>query len=471
MTEGYFIGLGDKTTCGGKVLEGDPRINIYGLLHACAGDRVSCGKDGKIYRIVGGISHMVSHGRHLAGTLDSFSDCPCRAQLIPSVFTASYQNETSAPQAALRTAQPAASTVTSPSVVPRQSAFPPSVHSAPPALNRGAAQEPGFYVVPKSMTREALEATLFPVRDSAVMNKFQTLNPNLAEVKTGSMIVLSDPNNFQCTREEAQLLEAAQHVKKSLDPLTPDEADFLQRHGAEIASFIGPTSTWLGVSAGVMETHLTNLRDTLLAMERLHQKSYLQDGHLKSPQFFADRQRLMAKLDSHLLNSTLLRSQTTLGDHPKLKTALGISSRSLVHHWNKAGAPGQIPGYATHVDAISRAAKYMKAGGYIGIGIGGVSSLLAIQQVCNGDSGAACEKIKFTEGGKFGMSTALGVGGGLAGQVASAPICLAIGVASGGIDGVVCVAAIVGAGAWVGTKAGEMGGEAIGEIIYQATQP
>ena len=206
-------------------------------------------------------------------------------------------------------------------------------------------------------------------------------------------------------------------------------------------------------------------------MERLHQKSYLQDGHLKSPQFFADRQRLMAKLDAHLLNSTLLRSQTTLGDHPKLKTALGISSRSLVHHWNKAGAPGQIPGYATHVDAISRAAKYMKAGGYIGIGIGGVSSLLAIQQVCNGDSGAACEKIKFTEGGKFGMSTALGVGGGLAGQVASAPICLAIGVASGGIGGGVCVAAIVGAGAWVGTKAGEMGGEAIGEIIYQATQP
>jgi len=48
MTDGYFIGLGDKTTCGGKVLDGDPRVNIYGLFHACAGDRVSCGKDGKL---------------------------------------------------------------------------------------------------------------------------------------------------------------------------------------------------------------------------------------------------------------------------------------------------------------------------------------------------------------------------------------------------------------------------------------
>ena len=93
-------------------------------------------------------------------------------------------------------------------------------------------------------------------------------------------------------------------------------------------------------------------------------------------------------------------------------TDLGISSRSLVHHWGKAGAPCQIPGYATHVAATSRAAKYMTTGGYIGIGIRGVSSLLAIEQVCNGGSGAACEKIKFTEGGKFGMSTAGGAWGG-----------------------------------------------------------
>ena len=470
MTEGYFIGLGDKTSCGGKVLEGDNRINIFGLLHACAGDRVSCGKDGKTYRIVGGISFMESHGRLMAGTLDSFSDCPCRARLIPSVFTATYRNKNSAAPAARRTAQAATSTLTSPSAAPRQSSFAPSSPPAPAAFNRPEAQEPGFYVVPKSMTREALEATLFPLRDPAVMSKFRALNPNLAEVKAGSMIVLSDPNNAQCTREEAQLMEAAQHVKKSLDPLTPDEADFLHRHAGEIASFTGNTSTWLGVSAVVMETHLASLRDTLQAMERLHQESYRQHGHLRSPQFFDDRKRLLAKLDAHLLNSTRLRGHTTLGDHPKLKTALGISSRSLVHHWGKAGAPGQIPGYATHVAATSRAAKYMKAGGYIGIGIGGVSSLLAIEQVCNGDSGAACEKIKFTEGGKFGMSTAGGALGGWMAGSTSGPICLALGVSTG-IGGVVCVAAIVGTGAWVGTTVGGQAGEYMGEKVYEATQP
>ena len=159
-----------------------------------------------------------------------------------------------------------------------------------------------------------------------------------------------------------------------------------------------------------------------------------------------------------------------MDDHSKLKTALGISSRSLVHHWDKAGAPGQIPGYATHVSATSRAAQYMQSGGYIGIGIGGVSSLLAIQEVCSGDSGVACEKVRFTEGGKFGVSTFGGAAGGWAGEVASGPICLALGI-SRGIGGVVCVAVLVGTGAWVGTTVGGMAGELLGERIFEATQP
>ncbi|WP_233100517.1 PAAR domain-containing protein [Pseudomonas carnis] len=65
MSVGYFIGLGDKTTCGGEVLDGDKRVNIHGLLHACEGDRVTCGKDGQTYKIVGGISYMNSHGRYV----------------------------------------------------------------------------------------------------------------------------------------------------------------------------------------------------------------------------------------------------------------------------------------------------------------------------------------------------------------------------------------------------------------------
>ncbi|VVO89212.1 hypothetical protein PS862_02248 [Pseudomonas fluorescens] len=108
MNEGYFIGLNDKTTCGGKVLDGDTRVMMYGLAHAREGDRVTCGKDGETYRIVGGVSHIISHGKHVAGTLDSYSNCPCKAQLIPSVFTAIYQNEARPATRASRAAAPPA---------------------------------------------------------------------------------------------------------------------------------------------------------------------------------------------------------------------------------------------------------------------------------------------------------------------------------------------------------------------------
>ncbi len=432
--------LGDKTTpcplCGeiGVIVESQPAMKWMGIATALDGAGIHCG-------------------------------CPKgRNRVIAS------EQSSAAPQTTRTADQPASSAVTSPSQAPRQSAFSPSSQPAASVFNRLEPQEPGFYVVPKSMTREALEATLFPVRDWAVMSKFQALNPGMGEVKAGSMIVLSDPNNTSCTYQEAQLMQAARQVKATLDPLTPQEADFRFRHAAEIASFTGHTSTWLGVSALVMENHVSRLRDTLQAMERLHQESYRQHGHLKSPQFFADRRHLITQLDAHLLNSTRLRGQTTLGDHPKLKTALGISSRSLVHHWDKAGAPGQIPGYATHVSATSRAAQYMQSGGYIGIGIGGVSSLLAIQEVCIGDSGAACEKVRFTEGGKFGLSTFAGAVSGRIAISAASPICVAIGVSTG-IGGVVCVAAIVGTGAWVGTEYGGKAGEYMGEKIYEVTQP
>ncbi len=99
-----------------------------------------------------------------------------------------------------------------------------------------------------------------------------------------------------------------------------------------------------------------------------------------------------------------------------------------------------------------------------------VSSLLAIQQVCDGDSGAACEKVKFTEGGKFAGSTAVGYIGGEIGKLASAPICLALGFSTG-IGGVICVAAIVGTGASAGTTYGGKGGEIGGEILYEKTLP
>ncbi len=136
MAEGHFIREGDKTTCGGEVLEADTRVMMFGIAHARVGDRVSCGKDNKTYVIEGGVSYIESHGRLVAGTLDSFSSCPCKARLIPSLFHATYASDNdAAPQAARVAAQPAAPTAPSNPVAPRQSGFTPATKAATPTFS------------------------------------------------------------------------------------------------------------------------------------------------------------------------------------------------------------------------------------------------------------------------------------------------------------------------------------------------
>ncbi|WP_030137991.1 PAAR domain-containing protein [Pseudomonas fluorescens] len=468
MNRGYYIGLGDETTCGGKVLDGDASFSLDGLLHAREGDRVTCGKDGKTYRIIGGITHMISGGRLMAGTLDSQSGCPCNARLLPSVFTASYMNE-NPPQRASRAAQPAPQSATYASATPGHSTFGPSSYLPLGASTHLEPQEPGFYVVPKSVSREALEATLFPAPDPQVMRKFRALNPHRDVVKAGSLIVLSDPNNLQCTREEALLMETATWVNEVLEPLSVDEADFMARHRAEIETFLTQGSTAIGVGTAIFARNLQDVNNLLRDIEALHQRSFLRDGHLRSPDFFAERQQLLARLDTHL--TTMTRKGIGLPDHPNLKSALGISSRSLVHRWTKAGSAGQIPGYSTHIAGVSRAAKIVKYGGWVGTAIGGGASYMKVQDVCTAGNVEACEKVKFTESGSFagGVIGGAVVGSILTGSTAGA-ICLALGVPTAGAGTLVCGLVVVGVGSLAAGAAIGKVGEQVGEIIYEGTQ-
>jgi hypothetical protein len=147
-----------------------------------------------------------------------------------------------------------------------------------------------------------------------------------------------------------------------------------------IESFLTEGSTAVGIGATMFAQHLKTIADTLKDLEKLHQRTYQQHGHLQTAEFFAERKRLLSQLDNSL--GPLVRKSIGLPDHPKLKTALGISSRSLIHHWEKAGAPGQIPGYATHIDGVSKAAKYVKAGGAVAIDLSATASAIKVQETC-----------------------------------------------------------------------------------------
>jgi len=156
-----------------------------------------------------------------------------------------------------------------------------------------------------------------------------------------------------------------------------------------------------------------------------------------------------------------------LGNHSTLRRDLGISTRSLVHHWSKGGAPGQIPGYATHMDEVAKAARYLKYGGHIGIALSGTASAAKVQEVCRAGETEACEKVRFTEAGSF----VGGIGGGSAAVALTSPavgsICAAIGIGSGGLGGVVCGLVVVAGASYAGGKGGEWFGGLAGEEIYK----
>ncbi|MNJ49859.1 hypothetical protein D3C77_451140 [compost metagenome] len=137
-----------------------------------------------------------------------------------------------------------------------------------------------------------------------------------------------------------------------------------------------------------------------------------------------------------------------------------------MHHWSRAGGPGEIPGYATHLDQVAKTAKYLKYGGYVGIALGGGASALKVQEVCRAGETEACKKVRFTEAGSFSGGLGGGMFGAYAGGKAALASCGAVAVFTGGVGGAVCGVVLVGGGSLVGTVGGSQAGELFGESIY-----
>nr|WP_314426032.1 PAAR domain-containing protein [uncultured Erwinia sp.] len=97
MATGFFLYHLDKTTCGGRILAGasDDTYEIGGIerQQVREGDPVTCGKHEGRFRVCGGMGDTYEMGGGLkewAGSLDSYSSCPCRARFIPTVFSHTY---------------------------------------------------------------------------------------------------------------------------------------------------------------------------------------------------------------------------------------------------------------------------------------------------------------------------------------------------------------------------------------------
>ncbi|WP_369986895.1 PAAR domain-containing protein [Pseudomonas xanthosomatis] len=438
---------GDATTTGAVCIASEGTHRGDGRAVLRMGDSTTeCPSCKQVGTVAEGIAWFISQGREVAfdGALVACG-CPLGSNRVVAPL-GSMPAPRSAPAAA-------ASSFSAPTQSPLASPAP------------GSLLEPGFHIVRRSMSGPQVLAELLAHDHRLPMARLQRLNPTFEQgFKAGEIFVLGDPDNHHaCTREEADLMAAAQRAREALAGLDEQEANFMMEHIGEIAGVLSGASQSMGVGKDMLSRGLGQVADTLKGIEQLHQREFGLHGHLKSPQFFASRQALYQQLDAQL-RSAFLGKYLNLGGHESLRKGLGISTKSLVHHWSKAGAPGAIPGYATHLDEVAKMARYLKYGGYVGVAVGASSSYLKVQEACKAGETEACKKIRFTETGGF----AGGLGGGVIGGVASGIAIKA--VCNFGVWGkAACGIATVGVGSFAGSGGGVAGGEWLGEFLYETT--
>ena len=107
--QGFFLYNLDETTCGGRILSGasDDTIDTpKGVRERVReGDPVTCGRHAGRFRVCGGMGdtyEVNGVNRQWAGSIESYSSCPCKAKFKPSVDWDTYDYNCNAGLAAER---------------------------------------------------------------------------------------------------------------------------------------------------------------------------------------------------------------------------------------------------------------------------------------------------------------------------------------------------------------------------------
>lgn len=312
---------------------------------------------------------------------------------------------------------------------------------------------PGYCIVQQPGTLDFQTRLLFNDPNSDAARYFMQVNSDVQWSKPGQMLILGAPGSNNSVQLK-QLQLAKKKVNGALVDLNSGEANFFNQHFSTIAAVTNFMDKSLGVVADAGEKYFSEIEKKLKSIELAYQNQYRAQGTLISQQFFVERQRLFSELDG-LLNK-LSRLTLKMKPYNELKHALGLSSRSIVHEWSTAGV-ASIRGYSTYIDNASKAARFLKAGGWLAIGFAGANTTNEVYNACTVGREQSCSKVAVKKYSSFGASLAGGIYGGKYGAMAGAGVCVALGVATGGVGLLACSIVGAAAGGYVG---GEIAGGA-----------
>ncbi|MBO4147052.1 PAAR domain-containing protein [Enterobacter ludwigii] len=470
--KGYYLFRGDKTRCGGVITEGWTDHQHFDRDMSCEGHKVTCGKHPGLYRICGGLDDDI-HGKRIAGTLHSYSSCPCKSKFLNSNWDDDYELESQS-----TTAKDNFHKVEFP-VLPGPIESEPDQHAQVAKKKTGI--DAGFTIIPYGGTTEAWQRLLFTENPPAgVKELFATLNGPDERYKAGSIMLVVDPDK-QDSEQIAHMQAAKARVDAALAPLSIQQANFLFKHKDTIEMFAAAASTasdaygYSGQATEAAKGYFEQVEKILVEIEKTYKNQYITSGTLIGEQFFVERRRLFGQLDSVL--KMFMKHRFMFNEYTDLKSALGLSSRSITHRWNETGV-SDIEGYATHIEKLAKYVKWMETAGKIGIGLSAFDTAAKITEACT--VGRECAKTSFTSIGEFAGSLA---GGALASRIlqgsAASSICaVVLGAATieaAGAGALLCTIGVSGGIAYGTDKAlsqlsgatGEFIGEKLG--LYEAT--
>ncbi|MDM2877939.1 PAAR domain-containing protein [Citrobacter sp. Cpo040] len=474
----YFLRVGDKTTCGGTILTGCTNHILDGQPTARHGDSYICGKDKKLYHIVGGQPGYFIHGVQAAGTAHSVGTCPCKCRFINSISNVTYFYESEVLSA------PKSVTNRVVSVAPQNAPKPLTMAPGPycPGEEDKPPREPvdgGFCVLPYESKPSTYEPYIFVNPPEGTRELYHKLNPDMKK-QPGSILIVVDPEK-QDQQQIETLQKARDRIDKALAPLTLQDAKLLHDNRGAVDAFsyqlfgdyLGNAGDGFGYISEIGKSYYGEIKQILIEIQELYKDTYSHNkGIISGEEFFGQRARLFKNLDAVL--NKFSKTQLNLEEYDSIKKALGLSTSSIMYKWDKTGIDN-IEGYATYIERSAKLMNLMKTVGFVGIGLDFSGYTSNVYDACSKGRESACKKAAITEYSKFGFKQASSMLTGLAvGRGANVVCTWILGLSTieaGGVGAALCFATGVGvtiASSKLVEKYGENAGEYLGgHIIYE----
>lgn len=303
---------------------------------------------------------------------------------------------------------------------------------------------PGYCVVERAGSLEYQARELFRDTRAPAVTMFMQLNADTPWLRPGQILIVADPETPAPLTMQAltALKQAKSRTNNALVGVSVDEAGFMQKYYGIIAALTSAGDKVFGTVGDAGEKYFSAIEQTLKKIEASYQNQFRTQGTLISQQFFVERNHLLNQL-KELVNkpvlSKLARYSVKFQQYENMKRALNLSSRSIVHEWSTVGMGG-IPGYSYYVGNAARAARFLRMGGFIGIGFSFANTSNEVVNACTRGRESECGKTAFKEYSKFASGTFAGITGGTLGASAGIGICFAVGIATAGAGGVACAA-------------------------------